>query len=318
MPLFIPEPRQSGTTTTTKVPLYWARYGPNLDETAVDSDGSPVSTERPTLIVLHGGPGADHRYLLPQMLHLAKNYDVLFYDQRGSGKSRAEDNSPVTWLDHVEDLGKICEEFDIAEPSLIGYSWGAMLTMLYSIECAKGSFGEAAHLNLRSPSRIVLMSPGPVNMEYRAQFDENMRVRGSTPDLNAQRAELMESGLRDTNVEAYRQRLFELGVSAYFADTDDAVDLTPFRVVGRVQQSVWDSLGDYDLVEMVSEVQIDAPILVVHGRQDPIPFKSAEDLARALGTEVEFIDNCGHVPYVEQPDALWSIIDKFLDSTDPK
>jgi len=52
----IPSPRESGFTHTTGVPLYWARYG---------RVGAPV------LLVLHGGPGAHHDYLLPQFLDLA-------------------------------------------------------------------------------------------------------------------------------------------------------------------------------------------------------------------------------------------------------
>ena len=56
MPLPIPAPRAAGYTTTTTVPLYWAAYG---------------RVGAPRALVLHGGPGADHRYLLPQMLRLA-------------------------------------------------------------------------------------------------------------------------------------------------------------------------------------------------------------------------------------------------------
>ena len=70
MPQTIPPPREEGRTTTTAVPLYWAAYG---------KKGAP------RLLVLHGGPGADHCYLLPQLLHLGEKYDLLFYDQRGGG-----------------------------------------------------------------------------------------------------------------------------------------------------------------------------------------------------------------------------------------
>ena len=75
----IPEPRKSGFTTTTPVPLYWAAYGP---------EGAP------RLLVVHGGPGAHHDYLLPQMLALAERYELIFYDQRGGGQSKTEDRSP--------------------------------------------------------------------------------------------------------------------------------------------------------------------------------------------------------------------------------
>ena len=62
----IPPPRESGYTSTTPHPLYWARWGP---------------AQAPQLLVLHGGPGAHHDYLLPQMLDLATDYELTFYDQ---------------------------------------------------------------------------------------------------------------------------------------------------------------------------------------------------------------------------------------------
>lgn len=292
MPLPIPEPRNSGLTTTTDVPLYWAAYG---------AEGSP------RLIILHGGPGADHRYMLPQMLHLAARYDLLFYDQRGSGKSRASDNTPITWRTHVEDLAQLAHELGASTPVLLGYSWGAMLALLYSIQALADGSG------IPAPGALALVSPAPLTRVYRAQFEGSFRARSNTPELLAARAALASSGLRERDSEAYRQRVFELSVAGYFADPARAHDLTPFRVVARVQQSTWDSLGDYDLIPRLRGIR--APSLIVHGRDDPIPAASSIDAARAMGTQLVLLDECGHVPYVEQPAELWGALDPFLAAT---
>lgn len=292
MPLPIPEPRESGFTTTTPVPLYWVRYG---------------VPGKLRLILLHGGPGADHRYLLPQMLHLARDYDLILYDQRGGGKSRAENNSPVTWHDHVADLAAICHENSISSPSLLGYSWGGMLALLYSISALDDQM-------FPRPARLLLMSPAPVTSEYRAEFDMNLRNRGNAPEILEERRKLMESDLRDRNPEAYRQRIFELGVAGYFSDPANAANLTPFRVVGRVQQSTWESLGTFDLRPEIERLRVTARI--VHGRDDPIPTASSIDVARALQADLVLLDRCGHVPYVERPQELWEATDPFLASTD--
>ena len=122
--------------------------------------------------------------------------------------------------------------------------------------------------------------------------------------------ELAESGLRERDPEGYRQRGFELSVAGYFADPARAHDLTPFRVTGRVQQSVWESLGDFDLVAPLARLHL--PALVVHGRQDPIPLASSQAAARALSAEFVVLEECGHVPYVEQPAALFDALDRFL------
>jgi proline iminopeptidase len=121
--------------------------------------------------------------------------------------------------------------------------------------------------------------------------------------------------LREKDPPAYRQRAFELGVAGYFSDPRNAHDLTPFRVVGRVQQSVWESLGDFDLISALQGVRI--PSVLIHGRDDPIPLASSVEASRSLETDLLVLDDCGHVPYVEQPEKLFAALDTFLDETNP-
>ena len=47
------------------------------------------SAKAPPLVVLHGGPGADHTYFLPWLLPLARTHRLIFIDERGSGQLRA-------------------------------------------------------------------------------------------------------------------------------------------------------------------------------------------------------------------------------------
>jgi proline iminopeptidase len=293
MPEPIPPPREEGVTTTTGVPLYWARYG---------------HAGAPRLLVLHGGPGADHCYLLPQMLKLGERHDLLFYDQRGGGRSKSDARVPVTWRTHVDDLAATIDEFSLDPVSIVGYSWGAMLALLYVIEARKNAA-------LRSPHRLALISPAPLTREYRQQFEAEFSRRQQAPEIQRRREELAASDLRETDPEAYTQRAFELGVAGYFFDPRNARNLTPFRVVGRVQQSVWESLGNFDLTGQLEGVRI--PTIIVHGRDDPIPTASTLEAARALGTKPVLLDECGHVPYVEQPGQLFAALDTFLDETNP-
>ena len=277
----------------TAAPLYWAKYG---------------QEKAPKLVVLHGGPGADHCYLLPQMLHLGERYDLLFYDQRGGGRSRTDAQTPITWQMHVEDLGAVAIEFGLEPLSIVGYSWGAMLALLYATE-------QRRNPHLIPPARLALINPAPLTLEYRRQFEAEFARRQQSPEIQTQREKLAASGLKEKNPAAYRQRAFELGVAGYFSDPRKARDLTPFRVVARVQQSVWESLGDFDLIRDFEGIKI--PLIVIHGRDDPIPLASTVEAARALGTNLVVLDECGHVPYVEQPQRLFAALDPFLDETNP-
>ena len=293
MPLPIPAPRASGHTESTRVPLYWARYGPERGR---------------TILVLHGGPGASHDYLLPQMLELASDYDLFFYDQRGGGRSRTDDPAPIGFRTHVNDVRLVVEEFHLEPLTILGYSWGGLLAMLYALDAVRDR-------SVRHPRRLILVDPAPVSRPLRERFEAAFAERSRGPEIQAMRDELQASGLRERDPEAYRQRAFELSVAGYFADPARARDLTPFRVMGKVQQSVWASLGNYDLVSDLRSVR--CPGLVVHGRQDPIPLESSEAAADALGIPLVVLDDCGHVPYVEQPAALFAAIREFLGKTDP-
>ncbi|MDQ6870626.1 MAG: alpha/beta hydrolase [Gemmatimonadota bacterium] len=293
MPKPIPAPREEGFTTTTGSPLYWARYG---------------RTSAPKLLLLHGGPGADHCYMLPQMLQLGERFDLLFYDQRGGGRSKSNGRDPITWRTHVEDLGAVVTEFGLEPLSMVGYSWGAMLALLYTIE-------QRENPHLVPPARLALMSPAPLTSDYRRAFESEFNRRQQAPGIHELRDKLAGSGLREKDPAGYRQRAFELSVAGYFADPGKARDLTPFRVVGKVQQSVWESLGNFDLISDLEGIR--TPSIVIHGRDDPIPLASSVEAARAIGTNLVVLDDCGHVPYVEQPKQLFSALDTFLDETNP-
>jgi proline iminopeptidase len=285
----IPPPRASGFTTTTPVPLHWAEYG---------------DPEAPPLLLLHGGPGASHDYLLPQMLALAGEHRLVTYDQRGGGRSRSDgDRAPIGWREQVADVERVALELRVAPLDLVGYSWGGLLAMLYAIEAAEGRSGTA-------PASLALVDPAPATRAFREAFEQEFARRQAGPAVAALREELQGSGLKERDPEAFRQRSFEISVAGYFADPRRARDLTPFRVTGRVQQSIWQSLGDYDILPALQRVGL--PAFVVHGREDPIPLASSQAVARALGTECIVLHDCGHVPYVEQPMQLFPPLLAFL------
>ncbi len=292
MPLTIPEPRDSGYTTTTSVPLYWCRYG---------REGATP------MMVLHGGPGAHHDYLLPQLLSLATlgdGFDLVFYDQRGGGKSKSDDPTPVTVDVHVADFAAVSTELGVRGAPLTGYSWGALLAMHVVIAARAGAD------TLILPPWLMLISAAPYLPADRATFEAELTRRQLSPEVAGLRAELQASGLRERDADAYRQRAFELSVAGYFAHAERSANLTPFRVTGRVQQSTWASVDGEAVFAALPSVQL--PALMVHGDRDPIPLSSARVTASALGAPLVELADCGHVPYVEQPDALHRALAEFV------
>jgi proline iminopeptidase len=252
----------------------------------------------PPTVVLHGGPGAHHDYLLPGFDALARGRELIYYDQRGGGRSPVSRETPVGWREQVEDLEALRQAWGLERLTLAGYSWGGLLALLYATEYPE------------RVGRLALVSPAPAWREARQEFERRFSERNLAPELQRQRAELRQSGLRDRDPAAYAQRLFELSVAGYFHDPERTRDLTPFRVTGRTQQEVWASLADYDLRPAIGRVSV--PAIVLHGEDDPIPLDTAATLARLLGAAFHRLPRCGHVPYVEAFDDFVRVMDGFL------
>lgn len=252
----------------------------------------------PPTVILHGGPGAHHDYLLPGFDALAEGRELIYYDQRGGGQSPVPREMPVGWQEQVADLEALRCEWNLERLVLAGYSWGGLLALLYTVE------------HPERVDRLALVSPAPAWREARQEFERRFQQRNLHPGLQSQRAALRESGLRERDPQNYARRAFELSVAPYFFNPDRVRDLTPFRVTGRTQQEVWESLGDYDLRPALS--QLAAPALVLQGRDDVIPEDSARTIARLLKADLHLLPNCGHVPYVEAFDDFVDLLDGFL------
>ncbi len=258
-----------------------------------------AGTGAPT-VVLHGGPGAHHDYLLPGFDSVATGRLLIYYDQRGGGRSAVPRDVPVGWQEQVADLEALRVVWGLERLSLAGYSWGGLLALLYA----------TAH-----PSRVerlALVSPAPAWRAARTLFEARLSARTMAPVLQEERAALRASGLRERDPDAYQRRIFELSVAGYFHDPGLVSRMTPFRVTGRTQQEVWESLGDYDLRPALRTLRL--PAIVLHGDDDPIPVATAREIADAIGAPFHLLPNCGHVPYVEAVGEFSRLLNAFLPS----
>lgn len=254
------------------------------------------------MLVLHGGPGAHHDYLLPQFDLLARGRELFYYDQRGGGRSPVPRDTAVGWREHVADLEALRALLGQERVTLLGYSWGGLLAVLYFLE-----FPDRVE-------RLALISPASPTVAYRRQFEAEFARRMAAPDLRRARDELRASGLRERDPAAYRRRAFELSVAGYFRDPAAARDLTPFRVTARTQDAVWNSLGEYDVRPRLRDLAARVPLpasRVVHGTSDPIPIAGSRELARLLGAELVELP-VGHCPHVEATADFVRAVDPFL------
>ncbi|MBI4542409.1 MAG: alpha/beta hydrolase [Gemmatimonadetes bacterium] len=253
----------------------------------------------PTIVVLHGGPGASHDYLRPQFDALACGRTLLYYDQRGGGKSQPPPSVPLGWKDHVADLVMIVAGQGLAPATLLGFSWGGLLALLFALE----------HPGL--VSRLALVAPAPTYPEARRQYDAEFGARQAAPAIAQARAALSRSRLRERDPDAFWRRAFELSVAGYFKDPARARRLTPFRVSARAKHAVWGSLRGTDLRERLPSVS--AETLILHGRYDPVPLSASEALASRLpNARLVVFEDSGHALYAEETERFATVLDGFL------
>lgn len=278
-------------------------------ETIVELNGVRLYTRQvgdgPSVVVLHGGPGAHHDYLLPQYDRLAAGRagrTLIYYDQRGGGRSVVPRDVAVGWREHVADLEALRNHWRLDRLTLLGYSWGGLLAVLYALE---------------HPSRIArlaLVSAAPLTAAWREEFERRFAARMAQPWIARSRAELSALGLAQRDPEKYRRIAFALSVAGYFHDPSRAREMTPFRVTERTRRAVWDSLGEYDLRE---QIRLKFPngtaprSLLVHGIYDPMPIEAARETAALLSTGVVELAT-GHAPHVEATEAFVRVLDGFL------
>ncbi len=243
-------------------------------------------------VLLHGGPGASHDYLRPQLDALAEPgaWRLFYYDQRGSGRSPLDPGTPPgTVADHLADLDAVRMHLGLQQLVLIGYSWGGLLALLYAL----------AHPE--RVAKLVLISPAPAASSERAEMGARLALAQRRPSVDALRATL------DTHD---RRARFALAVAGYFVDPRRALELTPFLVKKSAEDAVWKSLGDYDLRPLLSSLSI--PALVVHGTEDVVPIETARATARVLGAAMLELPDCSHVPYIEANQPLIAAVKAFL------
>ena len=247
--------------------------------------------EGPPAVVLHGGPGASHDYLRPQCDAFARSgHSLFYYDQRGGGQSKLDAGAlPGTVADHLADLDAVRTHLGEEALTLIGYSWGGLLAILYA---------------LRNPARVaklLLLAPAPLWSGARDDMKARLKQMAERPAVAAFRASL------DMND---RRNRFALAVANYFVDPRRALELTPFMVQGRAEAAVWGDLVAYDLRDEARALTM--PILIVHGEEDPIPIASSRVLAERTHAQLIAIPNCGHVPYIEGAEPTFAAGNAFL------
>jgi len=264
----------------------------------------PIMREKPTLVMLHGGPGFDHSIYKPAYSALADVAQIVYLDHRGNGRS--EDGPRAGWnlAQWGDDVRAFCDALGIVSPIVLGASFGGMVALAYATR-------HPAH-----PSKLVLISTeaaGDTHLDRRVALFE--RFGGPEVGELARRRFLDADSPRDqASVDAWRKLAFPV----YTRTPRDphigsrtvgrpAVGLHFFATPGGESHS-------FNMFPDLNRIQ--CPTLVLGGEDDPMhPIESQADIAAALPSHLvqfERFAGCGHAVVPDAPERAMAVIRDFI------
>ena len=259
-------------------------------------DGKMV--ERPTLLLLHGGPGMDHATYKLGMHEMRDTAQVVMYDHRGNGRS--DRRTPDEWnLDTwADDVVRLCDALGIERPVVLGNSFGGFVAQRYL-----GRHPDHPAKVILSSTRARWVGADAVEMFRRLGGDEAAEVADAF--WNGPRSEAMTERYREVCGPLYTQQPGNV-----FASVDVVRNPELFTHWNTSENKQFDLRADL--------AKAACPVLVMAGEYDPVcPISGAEEIVAALPPEhaiFERFADSGHGVFRDEPARAMQVLRDFVSA----
>jgi proline-specific peptidase len=260
------------------------------------------------ILVIAGGPGSPHNYLL-DLQQLAQNdRQVIFYDQLGSGKSgKPTDNSIWSVGLFIEELETLRQKLKLDDIYILGHSWGGMLAIDYMLTKPSGIHG-------------LILASSMVSMPL---FREEMaKLRKSLPKgVN----DILDKYEANGNFDdpKYKQAYAVFTKKHIFRGEEWPPHLnSPHNPFGdNVYRTMWGaneaypngSLKNWDRLDRLKEISV--PTLITSGQYDELtPLQAEMTKTRIPNSKQIIFKESGHMPHVEEPGSYRNQVEIFLEN----
>jgi len=274
-----------------------------------------LSSDLTPLVVLHGGPGCSHDYLLSLTEIARSGRPVIHYDQLGGGRStHLPEKGPDFWTVELflSELDNLLEFFGIADRYyLLGQSWGGMLGAEHAIRRPRGL-------------RALIISNSPASMALWAS--EAKALRSEMPEEIEAALDRHEADgtTNDPEYLAATQAYYDLHVCRVVPNPPEVVrtfeimseDSTVYNTMnGPNEFFCIGTLRDWSVVNEVQFIQ--APTLLLSGRFDEATLATVEPFfERIPEVRWEIFEKSSHMPFVEEPERYRAVVEQFLATRD--
>ncbi|MEF8683169.1 UNVERIFIED_CONTAM: alpha/beta fold hydrolase [Bacillus cereus] len=250
------------------------------------------------IVFLHGGPGSEHRFFLPHMVPLSKKFKLVFYDQRGCGKSDLSENDQYSMKNEVENLEALRIQLGFEKINLFGESWGSILALLYAT-----TYPERVN-------KILLTAAIGVTSKGLERFSKELEKRLTEDDK-------IKLSKWEENVkigEASIEDLLQI-LDPYYVFSQETLNRKEKNTFsGEVNKAIGtDIKNNYDVTENLHKIS-NIPILVAQGSHDILTPSIIKELFSEHIPHLQLveIEECGHWTVVEQPEKMCNVALSFF------
>lgn len=269
-----------------------------------------------TLVVLHGGPGAGMNSIIPSVRPLAEHYILIFYDQRGGGRSELPaDTNKLKPQYFVEDLEAVRRYFGINKMNLLAHSFGSVLAAEYArnypTRIKRWIFHGATapslkqELMLRKIKAKQAKAPPDTTLANQASALLQELLNGSADDP--------KETCRDYEQISKKLALLRGEDASYRGTTCDAPAEAVryyYRYTARLAPQFyegWDYTNDLG--------NVSAPLLVLYGQRDSVMFPAQHSWTTAVPSgRLVTVPGTGKAAFSGNPEFVFSTIDSFLQA----
>jgi len=258
----------------------------------------PVMRDKPTVVLVHGGPGADHSIYKPFFSQLSDLAQVVYYDHRGNGRSDLCDNSTWSLDQWGDDLAGLCDALGITNPIVLGTSFGGFVALSYAARHP----GHAGKLGLISTA-------AQVDFEVIYQTFEHLG--------GAKIREIAESYWKNPTPEGRDQ--YRVHCLPYYQYSDGGSTDWQSRIIWNNEPAMWFNgpRNEHGRMDFRADLaKIDCPTLVMVGEEDPItPIEFSRVMVEHLRddlTTFKTYTECGHGVVGDKPEEALQDIRDFI------
>ena len=256
------------------------------------------------IVMVHGGPGLDHSYFLPWTDLLSLEHQLIYFDQRYSGKSKmAPGTSKMSLKTFAHDLDSVRSAYGVDKIHVLGHSWGGLIAMQYAI------------LYPQYLKSLILSNSMAASTAFRQQETEILNSRRTRYDSLEQAAILASEEFQRHENVAF-EALFRLMFKQEFFDTLllDQLNLTfpsTFYENSKAFMQMGEELNKYDLHPQLAGLE--TPTLIIYGDWEPLTLGAGPALKKALRfSKYRIIPDCGHFPFIEKPNSWLGEITRWV------